>query len=118
MQLRSVIVKNTGRQREVDLAGIPVSDNIQTVIDDPKIDVVVHVVGGISPAREDVTRLLQSGKDVVTANKALLYAHGAELFALAGKLQRTICFEAAVAGGIPIISAVNTALDRQSNRFD
>jgi homoserine dehydrogenase len=110
MQLRSVIVKNTGRQREVDLAGIPVSDNIQTVIDDPKIDVVVHVVGGISPAREDVTRLLQSGKDVVTANKALLYAHGAELFALAGKLQRTICFEAAVAGGIPIISAVNTAL--------
>ncbi len=110
MQLRRVIVRDTSKQREVDLGGIPVSDDIQTVIDDPKIDVVIHVVGGISPAYEDVTRLLQSGKDVITANKALLYAHGAELFALAGKLQRTICFEAAVAGGIPIISAVNTAL--------
>jgi homoserine dehydrogenase len=54
--------------------------------------------------------LLQAGKDVITANKALLYAHGSELFALAHQLGRTICFEAAVAGGIPIISAVNTAL--------
>ena len=91
-------------------ASIPVSNDIRTVIDDPEVHVAVHVVGGISPAREDFTRLLQSGKDVITANKALLYAHGAELFALAEKLNRTICFEAAVAGGIPIISAVNTAL--------
>ncbi len=110
IQLRRVVVQNVAKQREVDLIGIPVSNDIGTVIDDPQIDVVVHVVGGISPAREDVTRLLQSGKDVITANKALLYAHGAELFALAGKQKRTICFEAAVAGGIPIISAVTTAL--------
>ena len=110
IQLRRVVVQNVAKQREVDLIGIPVSNDIGTVIDDPEIDAVVHVVGGISPAREDVTRLLQSGKDVITANKALLYAHGAELFALAGKQKRTICFEAAVAGGIPIISAVTTAL--------
>jgi homoserine dehydrogenase len=71
---------------------------------------VIHVVGGINPARADVTAILQSGKDVITANKALLYAHGAELFALAQQQKRTICFEAAVAGGIPIISAVTTAL--------
>jgi homoserine dehydrogenase len=110
LRLRRVVVRNIGKQRDVDLGHIPVSDDIQTVIDDPQIHVVIHVVGGISPAREDVTRLLQAGKDVITANKALLYAHGAELFALAGRLKRTICFEAAVAGGIPIISAVNTAL--------
>ena len=110
IQLRRVVVQNVAKQREVDLSDIPVSDDIGAVIDDREIDVVVHVVGGISPAYEDVTRLLQSGKDVITANKALLYAHGAELFALAGKQKRTICFEAAVAGGIPIISAVTTAL--------
>ncbi|MEZ6033750.1 MAG: homoserine dehydrogenase [Planctomycetaceae bacterium] len=110
LRLQQVVVRNIGKQRDVDLGTIPVSDDIQTVVDDPQIHVVVHVVGGISPAREDVTRLLQAGKDVITANKALLYAHGAELFALAGRLKRTICFEAAVAGGIPIISAVNTAL--------
>ena len=82
IQLRRVVVQNVAKQREVDLGVIPVSNDIGTVIDDPEIDAVVHVVGGISPAREDVTRLLQSGKDVITAKKALLYAHGAELFAL------------------------------------
>ena len=104
------MVKNVAKQRDVDFGGIPVSNDIRTVTDDPDIHLAIYVVGGISWAREDVTRLLQSGKDVITANKALLYAHGAELFALAGTMNRTICFEAAVAGGIPIISAVNTAL--------
>ena len=110
MQLRRVVVKNVAKQRDVDFGGIPVSNDIRTVTDDPDIHLAIYVVGGISWAREDVTRLLQSGKDVITANKAMLYAHGAELFALAGTMNRTICFEAAVAGGIPIISAVNTAL--------
>ncbi|MDA1230264.1 MAG: homoserine dehydrogenase [Planctomycetota bacterium] len=110
IQLRRVVVKDTSKVRDVDLGSIPVSNDIRTVIDDPEIQVAIHVVGGINPAREDVTRLLESGKDVITANKALLYEHGAELFAIAGKRNRTICFEAAVAGGIPIISAVNTAL--------
>lgn len=110
IQLRRVVVKNVAKQRDVDFGNIPVSNDIRTVIDDPEVHLVIYVVGGTSPSREDVTRLLTSGKDVITANKALLYAHGPELFALAGKLNRTICFEAAVSGGIPIISAVNTAL--------
>ncbi len=110
IQLRHIIVQNVAKKRDIDTGSIPVSNDIRTVIDDPEVHVAVHVVGGISPAREDFTRLLLSGKDVITANKALLYAHGTELFAMAEKLNRTICFEAAVAGGIPIISAVNTAL--------
>jgi homoserine dehydrogenase len=110
IRLRRVVVQNVDKERDVDLGDIPVSSDIHAVIDDKDIHAVIHVVGGISPAYEDVKQLLQAGKDVITANKALLYAHGAELFALAAKLKRTICFEAAVAGGIPIISAVNTAL--------
>ncbi len=110
IRLRRVVVRNVEKERDVDLEGIPVSNDIRDIIDDKDIHAAIHVVGGISPAYEDVVQLLQAGKDVITANKALLYAHGAELFALAAKLKRTICFEAAVAGGIPIISAVNTAL--------
>jgi homoserine dehydrogenase len=110
ISLRRVVVRDVNKRREVDLSGVPVSDDIRTIVNDPEIDVVIHVVGGINPARADVTAILQSGKDVITANKALLYAHGAELFALAQQQKRTICFEAAVAGGIPIISAVTTAL--------
>jgi len=108
--LRRVVVRDVNKRRNVELGNIPVSDDIRTVINDPEIHAVIHVVGGINPARTDVTSLVQAGKDVITANKALLYAHGSELFALAQKLNRTICFEAAVAGGIPIISAVTTAL--------
>ncbi len=108
--LRRVVVRDVDKRRTVELGNIPISDDIRTVINDPEIHAVIHVVGGINPARTDVTSLVQAGKDVITANKALLYAHGSELFALAQKLNRTICFEAAVAGGIPIISAVTTAL--------
>lgn len=110
LQLRRVVVQNVGKKRDVNLGEIPVSNDAQTVISDPNIQVAIHVVGGIEPARTDITALLRAGKDVITANKALLYAHGAELFELAYSLGRTICFEAAVAGGIPVISAVNTAL--------
>ncbi len=110
IHLRRVVVRDVRKRREVDLGSIPVSDDIRTVIHDPDIHAVIHLVGSIDPARADLISLLNSGKDVITANKALLYAHGSELFALAQQLGRTICFEAAVAGGIPILSAVNTAL--------
>src|SRR5262249_57230668 len=68
------------------------------------------LTGAFHPAREIMLEMLDSGKDVVTANKALLCEHGQELFARAGKLGRTIAFEAAVAGGIPIIATVGQCL--------
>jgi homoserine dehydrogenase len=110
LRVTRVVVKDPGRRREVDLSKVTVSTDVRTIVNDPAISVAVHVVGGIQPARSDIAALLHAGKDVVTANKALLYEHGAELFGLARSLGRTICFEAAVAGGIPVISAVNTAL--------
>ena len=83
IHLRRVVVRDVRKRREVDLGSIPVSDDIRTVIHDPEIHAAIHLVGGIDPARADLISLLNSGKDVITANKALLYAHGSELFALA-----------------------------------
>ncbi|MFN5896356.1 MAG: homoserine dehydrogenase, partial [Planctomyces sp.] len=110
LTLRHVVVRDLTRARDVDLSGCAVSDSLETLIADPSVQAVVHVVGGVEGPRQDIVRLLQSGKDVITANKALLCAHGDELFELARSLGRTIGFEAAVAGGIPIISTVCTAL--------
>jgi homoserine dehydrogenase len=82
----------------------------QSVFDDPEIKIAVELIGGLEPARTFVLKALESGKDVVTANKALLAAHGGELFAAARKHGRTIAFEAAVCGGIPILNSLATAL--------
>ncbi|MEY4185756.1 MAG: Homoserine dehydrogenase [Planctomycetota bacterium] len=110
LTLRHVVVRDLTRVRDVDLSGCAVANSLDALVADPTVRAVVHVVGGIEGPRQDMIRLLQSGKDVITANKALLCAHGDELFELARSLGRTIGFEAAVAGGIPIISTVCTAL--------
>ncbi|MCA9063605.1 MAG: homoserine dehydrogenase [Planctomycetaceae bacterium] len=110
LNLRTIVVRDPKRTRKLNLDGITVTDDFSVIEQDPEIDVVVQVIGGIHPAQELMERSLNAGKDIITANKALLYEHGASLFALAGRLGRTICFEAAVAGGIPIISAVTQAL--------
>ncbi len=80
------------------------------IINDPEMDVVVELVGGIHPAKDFMIEAMQKGKDVVTANKALLAEDGEELFREAEKQGRTLGFEAAVAGGIPIIKAVREGL--------
>ena len=108
--LPHVVVRDLTRQRDVDLSRSTVSTNLDALLADNTIRAVVHVVGGTAGPRNDIIRLLQSGKDVITANKALICAHGDELFSLAQSLGRTISFEAAVAGGIPVISTVCTAL--------
>jgi homoserine dehydrogenase len=108
--LRRAVVRNLEKQREVQLAEGILCDDVQQVIDDPEIDVAIQLIGGIQPAREIMLALLESGKHVVTANKALLCEHSAELFGRARELGRSIAFEAAVAGGIPIISALSQSM--------
>ncbi|MEZ6130746.1 MAG: homoserine dehydrogenase [Planctomycetaceae bacterium] len=108
--VRRVVVRDPTKTREFLPEGITVTSDVQAVIDDPDIQLVVQLVGGIDPAYDYMQRFLTAGKDVVTANKALIYAHGADLFQLAADNSRTIGFEAAVAGGIPIISAVTQSL--------
>lgn len=90
-------------------AGV-LTDSIDEVINDPEIQVVAQLIGGLEPARTIMLRLLESGKDIVTANKALLAEHGPELFDRARQLGRSIAFEASVAGGIPIIANISQCL--------
>ena len=80
------------------------------MFDDPEVAVVIEVMGGIDPAFDWICRALAAGKDVVTANKALLAERGAELFAVARRHGRAIAFEAAVGGGIPIVQALGVGL--------
>lgn len=106
IQLVHAVIRNPDKQRLSSLPAHLVTTDVRKVIDDPQVDVAIELIGGIKPAREIVLDLLKSGKDVVTANKALLCEHGQELFTRARELKRTICFEAAVAGGIPIIATL------------
>jgi len=85
------------------------------VLDNPEIDVVIELIGGYEPARSFVLRAIENGKHVVTANKALLALHGPEIFAAASHKGVEVMFEAAVAGGIPIISSIKENLC--ANRF-
>ncbi len=82
----------------------------QAVVDDPQIDIVVEVMGGLEPARTLVLRAIANGKHIVTANKALIANHGNEIFAAAQEKGVMVAFEAAVAGGIPVIKALREGL--------
>jgi homoserine dehydrogenase len=99
------------RPREgLDLASLPMVADAARVLDDPSIHIVVELVGGLEPARTFILRALAAGKHVVTANKALLAHHGAELYEEARRRGVALGFEAAVAGGIPLIRAVKEGL--------
>jgi len=93
-----------------------ISDDAFAVVDDPDVDIVIELIGGYSPARELVLKAIENGKHVVTANKALIALHGNAIFAAAQAKGVMVAFEAAVAGGIPIIKAVREGL--AANRID
>jgi homoserine dehydrogenase len=99
------------------LAGdLPLTINPFDVVDDPNIDIVVELIGGLEPARELVMQAIANGKHVVTANKHLVAKHGNEIFAAAQAKGVMVAFEAAVAGGIPIIKALREGLT--ANRIE
>ena len=108
--LTHAVVRDLKKPRGVDVPDGVLTDELQRVIDDQTVSVVVQLVGGIEPAKTIMLQLLESGKDVVTANKALLAQHGPELFDRARELGRSIAFEASVAGGIPIIANISQCL--------
>jgi homoserine dehydrogenase len=102
--------------REYDPARLPgidaisVSDDAFAIVDEPDVDIIVELIGGYEPARELVMQAIANGKHVVTANKALIAKHGNEIFAAAQERGVMVAFEAAVAGGIPIIKAIREGL--------
>jgi homoserine dehydrogenase len=97
-------------------ASIPVDTDSEALVDDPSVDIVVETIGGTGIARELVLRAIRNGKHVVTANKALLAVHGSEIFEAASKRGVMVAFEAAVAGGVPIIKALREGLT--ANRIE
>ncbi len=108
--------RDLAKPRGCDLAGIALTARPEDVVDNPEIEVVVELIGGTAVARELVMAAIDGGKHVVTANKALIAAHGNELFAAAQKKGVMVAFEAAVAGGIPIIKAIREGLS--GNRIE
>ncbi|HEY7600051.1 MAG TPA: homoserine dehydrogenase, partial [Candidatus Limnocylindrales bacterium] len=116
-QLVAVGVRDPGRARGVTLpAEVQQTDDLAAVVDRVDVDVVVELIGGLSPATELIGRALASGKSVVTANKALLAASGADLEAAARASGAALRFEAAVAAGIPVLAPL--ARDLAANRID
>jgi homoserine dehydrogenase len=108
--LEKAVVRDLKKKRDCELPRGVLTDKIEDVVNDPEIKVVAQLIGGLEPARTIMLKLLESGKDVVTANKALLAEHGPELFDRARELGRSIAFEASVAGGIPIIANISQCL--------
>lgn len=108
--IQIVQVASRRRPEHIDLADIPFVDDIFAVASNPDVDVVVELIGGYDIAKELVLKAIENGKHVVTANKALIAVHGNEIYAAAEKQGVTVAFEAAVAGGIPIIKAVREGL--------
>jgi len=108
--LKRAVVRDLDKPRDVDLPGGIATDSLEDVVNDPEIKVVAQLIGGLEPARSVMLRLMEAGKDIVTANKALLAEHGPELFSRARELGRSISFEASVAGGIPIITNISQCL--------
>lgn len=108
--------RNLELARQVTQGAVEITDDAFAVVDDANIDIVVELIGGTTIARELVLRAIANGKHVVTANKALLALHGNEIFAAAQKQGVMVAFEAAVAGGIPIIKAVREGLS--ANRIE
>ncbi len=110
LQLARIVVRDTSRPRGIGLPAETLTDRLDAVTGDRSIRIVAQLVGGLEPARTIMLRLLESGKDVVTANKALLAEHGEELFDRARQLGRAIAFEASVAGGVPIVTNIGQCL--------
>lgn len=108
--------KNLDSPKTCDLNGIDLTDDAFSVVNDPEIQIIVELIGGTGIARDLVMQAIENGKHVVTANKALIAMHGNELFAKAQEKGVTIAFEAAVAGGIPIIKAIREGL--AANRIE
>ncbi|MDB5487178.1 MAG: homoserine dehydrogenase [Reyranella sp.] len=111
LKIVAVSARRKAKKRDIDLSHVRWENDPMALATAPDIDVVVELIGGSSGvARRLVQKALASGKHVVTANKALLALHGYELAAAAEKKQRILAFEAAVAGGIPIIKALREGL--------
>lgn len=110
IEIKRVVCRKTDKVILQTQGNVIASNDLNSIIDDPSISVVIEVMGGIEPAKTFILNALKNGKDVITANKALLATHGDEIFEEARKQNRSVFFEASVAGGIPVINALREGL--------
>lgn len=110
LDIVKIAVRNLTKPRSVDVPTEKLTDNPYDVVTAPNIDVVVELMGGVEPAWDYIKTALENGKHIVTANKELLAKRGEELFNLSEKHNRVVLYEAAIAGGIPIIMPIKTIL--------
>ena len=110
IDLIKIAVRDTKRERELNLSKSLLTTNAEAVINDPAVDVVVEVIGGIEPARSLIMKAIKAGKSVVTANKAVIARHGQEIADAANSAGVYVLIEAAVGGGIPIIEPLKQSL--------
>ncbi|KRO93090.1 MAG: homoserine dehydrogenase [cyanobacterium BACL30 MAG-120619-bin27] len=110
LELRRVAVRDLNRPRTLELPAELLSTDPEAVVDDPAVDIVVEVMGGLEPARSLILRAIAAGKPVVTANKAVIARYGEEIAAAAARSGVYVLIEAAVGGGIPIIEPLKQSL--------
>ncbi|WP_347491448.1 homoserine dehydrogenase [Desulfoscipio sp. XC116] len=110
VEISKMLVRDIARHRGIDIDPAKLTTKIEDIIDDPEIKIVVEVMGGIEPTLDYVSRALENGKSVVTANKDMIAVHGKQLFALSEANNADLLFEASVAGGIPIIRPLKQCL--------
>ncbi|MDH5613697.1 MAG: homoserine dehydrogenase, partial [Gammaproteobacteria bacterium] len=110
IEISHASARDLKKPRICETKGIQLTSNIMEVVNDPEIDIVVELIGGDTIAHEAVMKAISNGKHVVTANKALIAKYGNEIFSEAQKKGVMVAFEAAVAGGIPIIKAIREGL--------
>lgn len=110
LALKRVVVRDVAKVRDPLIPRDIISTDVSAAINDPNVHVVVELIGGLTVAKKVVLDALAAGKHVVTANKALLADSGAEVFEAARRAERAVCFEAAVAGGVPVIRALGESL--------
>ena len=110
LEISKILVRDAKKKRANILPQITITDQWSDIINDPEIDIIVEVMGGIEPARSYILEALNAGKNVVTANKDLLAVHGKELLDAAKENKRDLLFEASVAGAIPIIRPLKQCL--------
>ena len=111
IEIVKIAVHNKNKKRNIDnLDESIITDNPYEVVNDPEIQIVAELIGGTEPAYDLIKTAMINGKHIVTANKELLAKHGEELFKIAQENNKVILYEAAIAGGIPLIMPIKTIL--------